>query len=72
MVRYLITAESVTGGHPDKVADIISDSVLDAIIAKDPGAHVDCETLIMQGMVVITGQITTHAYVNIPEIARNL
>lgn len=67
----MITAESVTEGHPDKVADIISDSVLDAIIRKDPGAHVDCETLIMQGMVVITGQITTTAYVNIPEIARN-
>lgn len=70
-MRYLITAESVTEGHPDKVADIVSDSVLDAIIAKDPDAHVDCETLIMQGMVVITGQITTSAYVNIPEIARN-
>ncbi len=70
MARYLITAESVTEGHPDKVADIISDSVLDAIIRKDPAAHVDCETLIMQGMVVITGQITTSAYVNIPEIAR--
>lgn len=71
MSRYLITAESVTEGHPDKVADIVSDSVLDAIIAKDPSAHVDCETLIMQGMVVITGQITTRAYVNIPDIARN-
>jgi S-adenosylmethionine synthetase len=70
-MKYLITAESVTEGHPDKVADIISDSVLDAIIRKDPGAHVDCETLIMQGMVVITGQITTTSYVSIPEIARN-
>ncbi|MDE1855283.1 MAG: methionine adenosyltransferase [Candidatus Micrarchaeota archaeon] len=71
MDKYLIAAESVTEGHPDKVADIISDSVLDAIIARDPAAHVDCETLIMQGMVVITGQITTRSYVNIPEIARN-
>ncbi len=71
MARYLISAESVTEGHPDKVADIISDSVLDAIIRKDPAAHVDCETLIMQGMVVITGQITTSAYVNIPKIARD-
>ncbi len=69
--RYLITAESVTEGHPDKVADIVSDSVLDAIMSKDPSAHVDCETLIMQGMVVITGQISTHAYVNIPDIARS-
>ncbi len=71
MVKYLVTAESVTEGHPDKVADIVSDSVLDAIIRKDPAAHVDCETLIMQGMVVITGQITTSAYVNIPKIARD-
>lgn len=70
-MKQLITAESVTEGHPDKVADIISDSVLDAIIARDPSAHVDCETLIMQGMVVITGQITTTAYVSIPDIARN-
>jgi S-adenosylmethionine synthetase len=71
MARYLIAAESVTEGHPDKVADIVSDSVLDAIIANDPSAHVDCETLIMQGVVVITGQITTRARVSIPEIARN-
>jgi S-adenosylmethionine synthetase len=68
--RYLITSESVTEGHPDKVADIISDSVLDAIIAKDPSAHVDCECLIMQGTVVLTGQITTKTYVNIPNVAR--
>jgi S-adenosylmethionine synthetase len=71
MSRYLITSESVTEGHPDKVADIISDSVLDAIIAKDPTAHVDCEVLIMQGTVILTGQITTRTYVNIPEIARH-
>ncbi len=70
-MKYLITAESVTEGHPDKVADMISDSVLDAIIAKDSDAHVDCETLIMQGTVVITGQITTSAYVNIPDVARS-
>ncbi len=70
MVRYLITAESVTEGHPDKVADLVSDSILDAIIQKDEKAHVDAETLIMQGMVVVTGQITTSAYVNIPHIIR--
>ncbi|MCL5239433.1 MAG: methionine adenosyltransferase [Candidatus Marsarchaeota archaeon] len=70
MTKYLVTAESVTEGHPDKVADIVSDSVLDAIIGKDPAAHVDCETMIMQGTVIITGQITTRAYVNIPDIAR--
>jgi S-adenosylmethionine synthetase len=68
--RYLITSESVTEGHPYKVADIISDSVLDAIIASDPSAHVDCECLIMQGTVVLTGQITTKTYVNIPNVAR--
>jgi S-adenosylmethionine synthetase len=66
----MVASESVTEGHPDKVADQISDSVVDAIIAKDPSAHVDCETLIMQGMVVMTGQITTKCYVSIPDIAR--
>ncbi|MGC8547497.1 MAG: methionine adenosyltransferase [Candidatus Micrarchaeia archaeon] len=70
MSTYSITAESVTEGHPDKVADLVSDSVLDAILAKDPVAHVDCETLIMQGMVVVTGQITTQAHVNIPKVVR--
>ncbi|MCL5429864.1 MAG: methionine adenosyltransferase [Candidatus Marsarchaeota archaeon] len=69
-MRRLIASESVTEGHPDKVADQVSDSVLDSVIRKDPAAHVDCETLVMQGMVVVTGQITTKAYVNIPEIIR--
>ncbi len=72
MPRYLVTAESVTEGHPDKVADAVSDSVLDAIVGKDPAAHVDVETLIMQGMVVVTGQITTKAYVNIPSVVRGV
>ncbi len=70
MSKRLVASESVTEGHPDKVADIISDSVVDAIISQDPNAHVDCETLIMQGMVVLTGQITSKAHVNIPNIAR--
>jgi S-adenosylmethionine synthetase len=69
--KYLFTSESVGEGHPDKVADQISDSVLDAIFAKDPKARVDCETLVMQGTVMITGQITTCAYVNIPTIVRS-
>ena len=69
--KYLFTSESVGEGHPDKVADQISDSVLDAILAKDPKARVDCETLVMQGTVMITGQITTCAYVNIPTIVRS-
>jgi S-adenosylmethionine synthetase len=68
--RYLFTSESVAEGHPDKVADQISDAVLDAILEKDPKARVDCETLIMQGNVVVTGQITTACYVDIPHIVR--
>jgi S-adenosylmethionine synthetase len=68
--KYLFTSESVGEGHPDKVADQVSDSVLDAIIAKDPKARVDCETLVMQGNLIVTGQITTSCYVSIPEIVR--
>jgi len=68
--KYLFTSESVGEGHPDKVSDQISDSVLDAIFTKDPKARVDCETLVMQGTVVITGQITTSCHVNIPNIVR--
>jgi S-adenosylmethionine synthetase len=70
--RHLFTSESVTEGHPDKCADQISDAVLDAILTSDPKARVDCETLIMQGMVVVTGQITTEAYVNIKRIVRDV
>ncbi len=69
---YLFTSESVTEGHPDKVADQISDAILDAIIAKDPRARVDVETLVMQGTVLVTGQITTSAYANIPQIVRGV
>jgi S-adenosylmethionine synthetase len=68
--RYLFTSESVAEGHPDKVADQISDAVLDAVFSKDPKARVDCETLVMQGNVIVTGQITTSCYVDIPSIAR--
>ncbi len=68
--RYLFTSESVGEGHPDKVADQISDSVLDAILCQDPKARVDCETLVMQGNIVVTGQITTSCYVSIPKIVR--
>jgi len=68
--KYLFTSESVGEGHPDKVADQISDSVLDAIFRQDPKARVDCETLVMQGNVIITGQITTNCYVSIPKIVR--
>jgi S-adenosylmethionine synthetase len=68
--KYLFTSESVGEGHPDKVSDQISDSVLDAIFTKDPKARVDCETLVMQGTVMITGQITTCTYIDIPKIVR--
>jgi S-adenosylmethionine synthetase len=68
--KYLFTSESVGEGHPDKVADQVSDSVVDAILSKDPKARVDCETLVMQGNLVITGQITTSCYVSIPKIVR--
>jgi len=70
--RHLFTSESVCEGHPDKCSDQISDAVLDSIISQDKGARVDCETLIMQGTVVVTGQITTTAYANIREIVRNV
>ena len=68
----MFSSESVAEGHPDKVADQISDSVVDAIISKDPKARVDCETLIMQGNVIVTGQITTSCYVSIPNVVRKL
>lgn len=68
--KYLFTSESVGEGHPDKVSDQISDSILDAILAKDPKARVDCETLVMQGNLILTGQITTSCYVSIPNIVR--
>jgi len=68
--NYIFSSESVAEGHPDKVADQISDSILDAVIGKDPNARVDCETLVMQGNVIVTGQITTSCYVNIPQVVR--
>jgi len=68
--KYFFTSESVAEGHPDKVADQLSDSVLDAILEKDPEAKVDCETLLMQGTIILTGQITTKTYVDIKKIVR--
>jgi S-adenosylmethionine synthetase len=64
------TSESVTEGHPDKLADQISDAVLDAILAKDPLARVDCETMVTTGLVLVAGEITTDCYVDIPRIIR--
>ncbi len=68
---FLFTSESVTEGHPDKIADQISDSVLDAIMAEDPMGRVACETLVTTGMALVAGEITTDCYVNIPNIVRN-
>jgi len=68
--EYLFTSESVTEGHPDKIADQISDAVLDAIIRQDPTGRVACESLLTTGLVVVAGEITTSCYVDIPRIAR--
>lgn len=68
---FLFTSESVTEGHPDKMADQVSDAVLDAILAKDPKAHVACESLLKTGLIIVAGEITTTTWVDIPEIARN-
>ena len=69
-MRHLFTSESVTEGHPDKICDQISDSILDAILAKDPDAHVACECATTTGMVLVMGEITTSAYVPISDIVR--
>ena len=69
--RSLFTSESVTEGHPDKVADAISDAVLDALLEKDPVARVACETLVTTGLAVIAGEITTSAYVHLPDVVRD-
>ena len=69
--RHLFTSESVTEGHPDKIADQISDAVLDAILREDANARVACETLVTTGLAVIAGEITTDAYVHLPEVVRS-
>jgi S-adenosylmethionine synthetase len=69
--RSLFTSESVTEGHPDKVADAISDAVLDCLLEKDPAARVACETLVTTGLAVIAGEITTSAYVHLPDVVRD-
>ena len=68
--EYLFTSESVTEGHPDKIADQVSDAVLDAILTQDPTGRVACETLLTTGLVVVAGEITTTCYVDIPKVAR--
>ncbi|MEY2886263.1 MAG: S-adenosylmethionine synthetase, partial [Actinomycetota bacterium] len=72
MRKFTFTSESVTEGHPDKMADQVSDAVLDAILAEDPHGRVACETLLTTGLCVVAGEITTSAYVDIPKIAREV
>ncbi|MBR5772776.1 MAG: methionine adenosyltransferase [Clostridia bacterium] len=72
MAHYLFTSESVTGGHPDKICDQVSDAVLDAILAKDPEGRVACETTTTTGMVMVMGEITTSADIDIPAIVREV
>jgi S-adenosylmethionine synthetase len=71
-VEYVFTSESVTEGHPDKVADQISDGVLDAVLRDDPSGRVACETLVNTGLVVVSGEVTTTTYVDIQGIAREI
>jgi len=70
--RYMLTSESVTEGHPDKLCDQISDAVLDTILAKDPYARVACETAVTNGLVIVLGEITTDCYVEIPQVVRQV
>ena len=72
MNRWTFTSESVTEGHPDKMADQISDAVLDALLAQDPWSRVACETLLTTGLVVVAGEITTKGYVEIPKLVREV
>ena len=72
MSNYTFTSESVTEGHPDKMADQVSDAVLDAILTEDPNGRVACETLLTTGLCVVAGEITTNAYVDIPKLAREV
>ncbi len=69
--EYLFTSESVTMGHPDKVADHISDAILDAMLAQDPRSRVACETLVTTGLVVVAGEITSKAIVDVPTVVRD-
>src|SRR5512136_2877890 len=69
---YLMTSESVTEGHPDKLCDQVSDAILDSLLAKDPYARVACETAVTNGLVVVLGEVTTDTYIEIPHVVRNV
>ncbi len=71
-MSFLFTSESVSEGHPDKICDAISDGILDALLEQDPNSRVACETFVTTGLVLVGGEITTNAYVEIPEIVRNI
>ncbi len=70
--KYMLTSESVTEGHPDKLCDQISDSILDTIMAEDPNGRVACETAVTTGLVIVMGEITTSCYVDVPQIVRQV
>ncbi|MDE6545407.1 MAG: methionine adenosyltransferase, partial [Paramuribaculum sp.] len=71
-MNYLFTSESVSEGHPDKVADQISDAILDAFLAHDPDSKVACETLVTTGQVVVAGEVKSKAYIDIPKVVRQV
>src|SRR6202050_568849 len=71
-MRHIFTSESVTEGHPDKMADQISDAVLDAVLTEDPTGRVACEVLVTTGICVVSGEITTKTYVDVPRLARQV
>ena len=71
-MSYLFTSESVSEGHPDKVADQISDAILDALLTDDPASRVAVETLVTTGLVILSGEVTTRAYIDVQEIARDV
>jgi len=72
MKQYFFTSESVTEGHPDKIADQVSDAILDAMLADDPESRVACETMVTTGMAIVAGEVTTDTYVEIPELVRSV
>ena len=71
-MKHIFTSESVTEGHPDKIADQVSDAILDAVLKDDPAGRVACETLVTTGVCVVAGEITTKTYVDVPKVVRGV